>query len=268
MQQGYKFLDTMILNEFPLGSVVPIPQGYMFPSNSKRKDFEKKARDIAHMTKKLKLNQGEVKKPRKVCVKKPGPSRKKCVWCSLTHGHSCSADRCAVREKLGGIGSDELLERCRVLRAHYGEQLRVALERYGEMGVRTLEKAYNSESTSSDEKKPVDSDMTPVSGSDSPTIQVSAQRDNPEYDFNSMYREHLGEPRVEIAAAPQPVMIHHNNNNNNNNILPQFNQLHQMQLQPQMQMPQMHVFAVPEQEAGDERLRLLSLICANADARL
>eukprot|EP00163_Fabomonas_tropica_P002330 TRINITY_DN1175_c0_g1_i1.p1 TRINITY_DN1175_c0_g1~~TRINITY_DN1175_c0_g1_i1.p1 ORF type:complete len:214 (+),score=59.09 TRINITY_DN1175_c0_g1_i1:312-953(+) len=75
--------------------------------------------------------------PRK---RKPGPMRKKCVWCSLTHGHFCSAGKCAVRARLGGIGTDDLLETCRALKEEFGEDLRLALEMEGEAGVMKLKK--------------------------------------------------------------------------------------------------------------------------------
>jgi hypothetical protein len=81
------------------------------------------------------------KKPRRPCIRKPGPARRKCVWCSITHGHSCSSKgpQCSVARGLGGLGSDALLERCRRLRPIFGDALRSALERNGERGVEMLE---------------------------------------------------------------------------------------------------------------------------------
>eukprot|EP00163_Fabomonas_tropica_P001307 TRINITY_DN109_c0_g1_i1.p1 TRINITY_DN109_c0_g1~~TRINITY_DN109_c0_g1_i1.p1 ORF type:complete len:249 (+),score=67.45 TRINITY_DN109_c0_g1_i1:717-1463(+) len=73
--------------------------------------------------------------------RKPGPLRKKCVWCSLTHGHSCNSNRCAVRVQLGGIGSSNLLERCRILKREVGEEVRIALETEGEAGIAKLERS-------------------------------------------------------------------------------------------------------------------------------
>eukprot|EP00163_Fabomonas_tropica_P001310 TRINITY_DN109_c0_g2_i2.p1 TRINITY_DN109_c0_g2~~TRINITY_DN109_c0_g2_i2.p1 ORF type:complete len:671 (+),score=132.16 TRINITY_DN109_c0_g2_i2:124-2013(+) len=73
--------------------------------------------------------------------RKPGPLRKKCVWCSLTHGHSCNTNKCAVRLQLGGIGSSELLERCRILKREVGEEVRIALAREGTAGIDKLERS-------------------------------------------------------------------------------------------------------------------------------
>ena len=80
--------------------------------------------------------------------RKPGPVRRKCIWCCLTHGHACSDQSCSVRQRLGGIGSDELLEKCRVLKRVHGDKLRLALELFGENAVENLEQVLYGRSSS------------------------------------------------------------------------------------------------------------------------
>ena len=60
-----------------------------------------------------------------------GPVRKKCVWCSITHGYPCNMDQCLIRKSLGGIGDDELLGRVRDMRTKYGSSVRKALIAHG-----------------------------------------------------------------------------------------------------------------------------------------
>eukprot|EP00163_Fabomonas_tropica_P000122 TRINITY_DN10094_c0_g1_i1.p1 TRINITY_DN10094_c0_g1~~TRINITY_DN10094_c0_g1_i1.p1 ORF type:complete len:707 (-),score=176.30 TRINITY_DN10094_c0_g1_i1:390-2510(-) len=87
---------------------------------------------------------GPLASPKSVLMRrKPGPSRVKCVWCSVTHGHRCSDHQCAVRRKLNGIGSNTLLEHCRILKkADMGPALREALLSGGEEGVARLAQDY------------------------------------------------------------------------------------------------------------------------------
>lgn len=75
--------------------------------------------------------------------RKPGQFRKKCVWCSLTHGHYCD-DKCIVYKSLGGVGSDKLLEKCRFLRKKINkDHVKNILILLGESGINTLFSTHN-----------------------------------------------------------------------------------------------------------------------------